>query len=480
MWKAARIGRNVRPNYSPNCCGKVPPCGRWAAIEQESGRPVALWWTTVSLGSSPEQRVALAQEGGAVNQDVHFVARDGALLGHDRVHELGRCEVEELAHLARKLASLGALDRGELDHLAGDDRRYLLLGRRLRERPRADLVAEGAVAEDRVGTDKKERCAGEFRRRFLVLHKLDGETAGAELVGEGPALLDRVGDGADEELRRRVQDGLAHGRRGRVRDDQRALESLAELDRNRGSRAAAARDQRLRLLLDQATKLRRREMGLGARGREQPPNSAGNSGDPRPGLGQLPGGARHPFEQLLARRRRRLGHLNEGLDRAPGEKARSVTAIGTELLQPLRKLHAPILRSPRRARKHTRSPRPRNAAPTRRVAEAQIGRTSETPRVQETKRLWSAQLPNAARRSRRRTVTKRPAPRSTTSSTETGRSLGYGLVSGAPRADGRPDEDIYVLDVQQGRITYQRPGEWEKMQPGYVDTHHSDKPYFKL
>jgi hypothetical protein len=48
------------------------------------------------------------------------------------------------------------------------------------------------------------------------------------------------------------------------------------------------------------------------------------------------------------------------------------------------------------------------------------------------------------------------------------------------RADGRPDEDIYALDVQQGRITYQRPSEWEKMQPGYVDTHHSDKPYSKL
>jgi hypothetical protein len=46
--------------------------------------------------------------------------------------------------------------------------------------------------------------------------------------------------------------------------------------------------------------------------------------------------------------------------------------------------------------------------------------------------------------------------------------------------DGRPDEDIYALDVEQSRITYHRPGEWEKMQPGYVDTHHSDKPYFKL
>ncbi len=82
-----------------------------------------------------------------------------------------------------------------------------------------------------------------------------------------------------------MQDGLAHGRRGRVRDDQRALESLAELDRDRGSRASAARDQRLRLLLDQATKLWRREMGLGARGREQPPDGAGNSGDAWPCLG---------------------------------------------------------------------------------------------------------------------------------------------------------------------------------------------------
>jgi hypothetical protein len=116
--------------------------------------------------------------------------------------------------------------------------------------------------------------------------KLDGEATGAELLGEGSPLLDRVGDGAGETLRRRVQDSLAHGRRGRVSDDQRALESPGELDRNRGSRAAAARDQRLRLLLDQATKLRRRQMGLGARGREQPPDSPGNSGDPRPGRGR--------------------------------------------------------------------------------------------------------------------------------------------------------------------------------------------------
>jgi hypothetical protein len=152
-----------------------------------------------------------------------------------------------------------------------------------------------------------------------------------------------------------------------MRDDQRALESLAELDRNRGSRAAAARDQRLRLLLDQATKLRRREMGLGVRGREQPPDSSCHGGDPRPGLGQLTAGAQHAFEELLARRGWRFGHLDERLGRAPGEKARSVAAIGTQLLQPLGKLHAPILRPPRGARKPTpaasassHSPNPRS------------------------------------------------------------------------------------------------------------------------
>src|SRR5438105_4525326 len=64
---------------------------------------VRAWWTSVSSASSPEQRVALAQERGAVNQSVHFVASDGALLGHDRVHELGRREVEELALLPPKL-----------------------------------------------------------------------------------------------------------------------------------------------------------------------------------------------------------------------------------------------------------------------------------------------------------------------------------------------------------------------------------------
>jgi hypothetical protein len=37
MWKAARISRNVRPNYSPNCCGKTPPCGRWALAATTEG-----------------------------------------------------------------------------------------------------------------------------------------------------------------------------------------------------------------------------------------------------------------------------------------------------------------------------------------------------------------------------------------------------------------------------------------------------------
>ena len=127
--------------------------GDWGAASE----PSRAWRTSVASRSSSEQRVALAQEGGAVNQSLHFVAADAAFLGDDRVHELGWCEVDELAHLARKFACLGALDRGELDYLAGDDRRYLMLGRRFRERARADLVAERAVAEDRVRTDEEER-----------------------------------------------------------------------------------------------------------------------------------------------------------------------------------------------------------------------------------------------------------------------------------------------------------------------------------
>jgi len=45
-------------------------------VSERAARPVA-WWTSISLGSSPEQRIALAQEGGAVNQRVHFVEPSG-------------------------------------------------------------------------------------------------------------------------------------------------------------------------------------------------------------------------------------------------------------------------------------------------------------------------------------------------------------------------------------------------------------------
>jgi hypothetical protein len=69
-------------------------------------------------------------------------------------------------------------------------------------------------------------------------------------------------------------------------------------------------------------------MDLGARGREQPPDNTGNSDDPRPGLGQLSAGVRHAFEEVLARRRWRFGHLNERLGRARGERLRRLPGPG--------------------------------------------------------------------------------------------------------------------------------------------------------
>ena len=72
-----------------------------------------------------------------------------ALFGHDAVEQVDRSQLA--------LAPGRWVGGRELDYLAGDDRRYLMLGRRFRERARADLVAERAVAEDRVRTDEEER-----------------------------------------------------------------------------------------------------------------------------------------------------------------------------------------------------------------------------------------------------------------------------------------------------------------------------------
>ena len=129
-------------------------------LAQRSGRqPVSVGSTPQASGFSDilagrQQRVALGEKGRAVDERPHVVARVGALLGHDLVDVLRRGEVEMLI-----VDRPRRVDRCELDHLAGDDGSHAQPRRRLGERKRPHLVADGAVAEDRVCADEEERGA---------------------------------------------------------------------------------------------------------------------------------------------------------------------------------------------------------------------------------------------------------------------------------------------------------------------------------
>jgi len=68
---------------------------------------------------------------------------------------------------------VGRVHRGELDHLAGDNRGDPLVGGGGRQGVRAGLVRDRAAPEDRVGTDEEQVGPLELLRRLIVLDELD-------------------------------------------------------------------------------------------------------------------------------------------------------------------------------------------------------------------------------------------------------------------------------------------------------------------
>ena len=166
-----------------------------------------------------------------------------------------RRELEERPLLGAQLRCGDRLDRRQLHDLAGDDDRRLAGGRGLCEGRRPDLVAERPVAEDGVGSEQEERRVGESRGRIGVFDEVDAQALGTELVGERATLADRLRDGADRPRGRGVEQRLANGCGCRVGEDDAACKPLVKLDRDRGAGAAAAVEQPLALLVDQAAEL---------------------------------------------------------------------------------------------------------------------------------------------------------------------------------------------------------------------------------
>src|SRR2546427_5167557 len=62
-----------------------------------------------------------------------------------------------------------------------------------------------------------------------LFRSLDLETLGAQVLGEAPPFLHRSGYGAVELRGGRMEHGLAHGGRGRVREHERSEEHTSEL-----------------------------------------------------------------------------------------------------------------------------------------------------------------------------------------------------------------------------------------------------------
>ena len=174
----------------------------------------------------------------------------------------------QLEERSLRLAQVGCsrrFDRRELDDLAGDDDRDLAGGSRLCQCGRAELVAERPVEKDGVGPDQEERRVVEGRRRVRVLDQVDVQALAPELLRERPALADRLRDGADRPGGRRMQQRLAHSRRGGMSQDHAAVETLLQLDRDRESGAATPLEESLSLLADQPAQVFELEKTVRAR-----------------------------------------------------------------------------------------------------------------------------------------------------------------------------------------------------------------------
>ena len=120
-----------------------------------------------------------------------------------------------------------------------------------------------------------------------------------------------------------------------MREDDRVLQTLLELDRDRRPRAPPPFGEGLRLLADELTQMFRLELGLPVRSCEQPADRARDGADAWPARRQLPAGFEQPRQQLLAAGRVFLGDLDERLDRTASHPAAAVIPGPAQLLDPL-------------------------------------------------------------------------------------------------------------------------------------------------
>jgi undecaprenyl-phosphate 4-deoxy-4-formamido-L-arabinose transferase len=119
-----------------------------------------------------------------------------------------------------------------------------------------------------------------------------------------------------------------------VREDGRTVESLAELDRDRGRSADPTLGERIRFLADDLAQRVGLEMDLVAAGSEEPSHCTCDGPDTRSGGREAAaGGAKHR-EEILATTGVLVGLLDERLDRAAGHPAGAVASILTEFSDP--------------------------------------------------------------------------------------------------------------------------------------------------
>ena len=245
--------------------------------------------------------------------------------------QLGRREFEELALGGAWIRRVDGLHRRELHDLGGDDYRDPVAAGGLGERRGADLVAEGAVAEHRVGADEEDGRAGERRRGGFVLHELDVEPFGAQPFGEGSSLTDGLGDRADDAVGVRMQERLAH-RCGRgVCGCDGAVELFAQVNRDRGAGPRPPVEDGLALFANQLAKIVQVEVAPAVRRREHAARGARNGADSRAALGELASGGDELIDERLDRLERLLGDLEERLDRSPRHPARPMLTVFPEL-----------------------------------------------------------------------------------------------------------------------------------------------------
>ena len=115
-------------------------------------------------------------------------------------------------------------------------------------------------------------------------------------------------------------------------EDDAAGEPLLELDRDRGARAAAAVEQPLAFLVDQAAEVVDDEVAMRVCRAEDTPGRAGDRADSRSCLGQLLTRLDEVVDERVGGLRRLAADLEEGLDGPSCHPARSVLAVVAKLL----------------------------------------------------------------------------------------------------------------------------------------------------